>query len=41
MFNIASNIVQLIARGVPIKTILKAPTKILELRSYTRAKLNR
>jgi len=39
MFNIASNIVQLIARGVPIKTILKAPTKILELRSYTQSQV--
>jgi hypothetical protein len=39
MFNIASNIVQAIARGVPIKTILKAPTKILELRSYTQSQI--
>ena len=39
MFNIASNIVQAIARGVPIKTIAKAPTKILELRSYTQSQV--
>ena len=36
MFNIVSNIVQLVARGVPIATIVKSsPTKLLELRSYT------
>jgi hypothetical protein len=36
MFNIVSNIVQLVARGVPLATIVKStPTKLLELRSYT------